>query len=136
MTNNDRLSAARAAFETWRNGRVKRQTIPDELWQKAVSLLDQYRITHVAKELGLNTRHLRKKQFAFKEKEQPENETQEKSCFIELNQLLPSVSPSFDVDSSIVELKIERRDGTRLTLSLNSSQTDMIQNLVTAFIRS
>jgi hypothetical protein len=117
-------------------GVSKEKAFPIHSGQMAVSLLQEYRITHVAKELGLNTRHLRKKQFAFKEKEQPENETQEKSCFIELNQLLPSVSPSFDVDSSIVELKIERRDGTRLTLSLNSSQTDMIQNLVTAFIRS
>ena len=133
---NDKLSNVRMAFDAWRNGRVKRESIPDELWQKAVALLKDYPITLVAKELRLNTGHLRQKQFALKEKEQPSKETKEKASFVELNQFLPNTSASSQMDTASLELKIERKDGTRLTLSLNTAQADMVQNLITAFIRS
>lgn len=65
MTNTDKLFIVRDAFDSWRKARVKRESIPDELWQKAVTLLVNYPITLVAKELRLNTGHLRRKQHAF-----------------------------------------------------------------------
>lgn len=133
MAEKDKLSNVRAAFDWWRNGRVKRQSIPDELWQMAVASLENYRISHVAKELGLNARQLREKQRAFNE-QKTKIETQEKTSFIELNQFLPNKSVSSEMNTASLELQIERADGTRLTLSLKSSQSDILQNLVTAFI--
>lgn len=136
MIDTNKLSSVRTAFDSWRNGRLKRQSIPDELWQKAVHLLDDFPITLVAKELRLNTGHLRQKQFAFKRKEQQKSDIQEKTSFLELNQFLPVLNASSSVESAPVQLQIEKLDGTRLTLSLNSPQADMVQNLVTAFIRA
>lgn len=65
MANIDKLSNVRDAFKTWRIGRTGKQRIFDELWQKAVALLKNYRISHVAKELKLNAGQLREKQVAF-----------------------------------------------------------------------
>jgi hypothetical protein len=134
MSNSDKLSKCQKAFQSWRNVRAKKQRIPDELWQMAVKLIDEYPISHVARELGLNATQLRKQQIGFKEQKRSMNKTRQKRPFIELNQFLP-VGNSASV-SSTVQLQIEKADGVRLTLSLNSSQSDTVQNLVTAFIRS
>ena len=117
-------------------GVSKEKAFPIHSGQMAVSLLQEYRITHVAKELGLNARQLRKKQLAFKEQKQSKVEVQEKTPFIELNQFLPNASASSQMDTTSFEIQIERKDGARLILSLTSSQSEMVQNLVTAFIRS
>lgn len=135
MTESNKFSNVRAAFETWRNERAKKQRIPDQLWQKAISLLQDYPISHVAKELGLHSGELRKRQTALNKQTISNNQIHEQTPFIELNQFLPSANTSVDIGYSNLEIQIERKDGARLTLSLNSSQTDIVQNLVTAFIR-
>jgi hypothetical protein len=135
-SSSDRLSTVRAAFDSWRIERKKKQKIPDHLWQMAVSLLKFYPLSDVARELGLNHSLLIRQQFAFKEQESLHRNSSEKTQFLELNQFLPNACGYADMVSSSLELQIERMDGTRLTLSLNSSHNDMIQNLVTAFIQA
>ena len=135
FTSSDKLTEVREAFDYWRKTRIKRQPIPDKLWQMAIDLLNDYPISHIKRELRLNLTQLRKRQRALKKVESLENNPMEESSFIELNRFLPNTSASSSVESSAVELRIERADGSRLILFLNSSQTNMIQHLVTAFIR-
>jgi hypothetical protein len=130
----DKLANARKAFSLWRNQSNRKRIIPDQLWLQAISLLDLYSISRVATELGLNQSRLREKQAAFKQPQPLKNLANEQTSFLELNQFLPAASAASV--SSTVQLQIERVDGTRLTLSLDSSQSDTVQNLVTTFIRS
>jgi hypothetical protein len=135
-TSFDKLSEARKAFDSWRTTRSGKSHIPDNLWQMAVQLLDSYPISHIVRELRLNQTQLRKRQRAILQTQLVKNNVKQKTLFLELNQFLPASQASSDADSSTLELLIERKDGARLTLSLNSSQAEMIQNLVTAFIQS
>ena len=57
----DDLARTRQLFDTWRATRSHRTTIPSELWDKAVSLLNHYPVTRVARELRLAPAKLRKR---------------------------------------------------------------------------
>ena len=132
----DKLANARKAFSLWRNLSNRKRIIPDQLWLQAISLLDLYSISRVATELGLNQSRLREKQAAFKQSKPLKNLTNEQPAFLELNQFLTKTNDSSPLGSSTLQLQIEKVDGARLTLSLNSPPADMVQNLLTAFIRA
>lgn len=136
MTTSDNLAQARQAFDSWRTGRSGQHKIPDQLWQMAVALLDEYRISHVARALHLNQTQLRRQHRAGQHQAPLKAQTQERTSFLELHQFLPVENNASAVDSATLQLRIERVDGHRLTLSLSSSQADMLQSLVTAFMRS
>jgi len=51
---NSTLEEIRDQFETWRKTREKRTTIPDVLWEAAVSLCPRYSLCQVSKALRLN----------------------------------------------------------------------------------
>ena len=51
---NSTLEEIRDQFETWRKTREKRTTIPDVLWEAAVSLSPRYSLCQVSKALRLN----------------------------------------------------------------------------------
>jgi len=51
---NSTLEEIREQFETWRKTREKRTTIPDVLWEAAVSLCPRYSLCQVSKALRLN----------------------------------------------------------------------------------
>jgi hypothetical protein len=48
-------------FIVWRNNRRHRGPVPDELWEAAVSLAEDYSIGYICKVLGLNHRQLKRK---------------------------------------------------------------------------
>ncbi len=48
-------------FIVWRNNRRCRESVPDALWESAVSLAEDYSIGHICKVLGLNHRQLKRK---------------------------------------------------------------------------
>jgi hypothetical protein len=48
-------------FIVWRNNRRCRESVPDALWEAAVSLAEDYSIGHICKVLGLNHRQLKRK---------------------------------------------------------------------------
>lgn len=135
-TSFDKLSNVRAAFSSWRNQSNRKRQIPKELWLQAISLLDQYPISRVATELRLNQARLREQQAVFKEQRPVKNHSYEQPSFIKVNQFLPLPLTSSQTDSSQLQFQIERVDGARLTLSLNSSHKEMVQVLLTTFIRS
>ena len=51
---NSTLEEIREQFETWRKTREKRTTIPDVLWEAAISLCPRYSLCQVSKALRLN----------------------------------------------------------------------------------
>jgi hypothetical protein len=130
-TSSDKLSEARKAFDQWRNNRQKREPIPDELWTMAVQLLEHYPVTLVKRELRLNLTQLRKQQRAILKQKPAQQLSREQPSFIQLNQLLPQLK-----DPSDFQLHIHREDGASLTVSLPSSQSDLLRHLVTTFIQA
>lgn len=48
-------------FIVWRNNRRHRESVPDSLWEAAVSLAEDYSIGHICNVLGLNHRQLKRK---------------------------------------------------------------------------
>lgn len=49
------LETVERQFEAWRNSRTKKsQPIPEQLWQAAASLCENYPITHVCRQLRLS----------------------------------------------------------------------------------
>lgn len=136
MTTADKLSTARAAFESWRTERSGKTKIPDKLWSMAVALLDDYAIAHVARELRLNQTQLRHQQLAGQPSAPIKAQIKAHTAFLEVPQFVHVGNNASAVDSATLQLRIERVDGHRLTLSLSSSQADMLQSLVTAFMRA
>ena len=128
----DKLSICRAAFESWRHQRTGKRIIPDKLWLQAVSLLDDYPISRVAKELRLNATQLRQKQLAFKPQQPLGEHIKEQVSFLELNHLLPIANNPSGLETSTLDLLIERVDGTRLTLSIPASDNNLVQTLLAA----
>ena len=59
---NDDLARTRHAFQLWRANRQRRARIPLALRQQAVSLLDRFPISRVARELQLDPSALKKRQ--------------------------------------------------------------------------
>lgn len=130
-TSSDKLSDARKAFESWRNNRQKREPIPDKLWRMAVQLLEHYPVTLVKRELRLNLTQLRKHQREILKAQPTQQPSRKQPSFIQLEQLLPQPKNYSDF-----ELHIQREDGASLSVSLPSSQSDMLTHLVIAFIHA
>ena len=55
------LEQVQQRFESWRQRRKKRTRIPQNLWQAAVALSEEYSIYHLSKALRLNYTTLKKK---------------------------------------------------------------------------
>jgi len=77
------LEQVRQRFESWRKRRKKRTRIPQNLWQAAVSLSEEYSICHLSKVLRVNYTALKKHVVKFN---MPEKNASDVSCstFIEL----------------------------------------------------
>src|SRR6266700_1450851 len=52
------LETVEAAFEEYRQRRLGNRALPEELWARAVGLLEAYPITQVCRELRLNSKRL------------------------------------------------------------------------------
>lgn len=55
------LEAVQHDFQQWRKLRKKRGSIPDNLWQRVLPLLNQYLISKICNALSLNTAQIRSK---------------------------------------------------------------------------
>jgi hypothetical protein len=81
-------------FILWRNTRRCRGSVPEQLWEAAVSLAGDYSIGHICKVLGLNHRQLKRRVQEHNGNGYPE---EERSChFVEL----AVSSPEADIVSS------------------------------------
>ncbi|MEW5803212.1 MAG: hypothetical protein AB1847_14030 [bacterium] len=48
-------------FILWRNNRKCRGQVPEQLWEAAIRLAEEYSIGHICKVLGLNNRQLKRR---------------------------------------------------------------------------
>ena len=76
------LKRVREQFEHWRRSRGKRRTIPDALWEAAVSLFPNYPLNRISKVLRLNYSDLKHHVDAQQSNFEPA--TDSGSAFIEL----------------------------------------------------
>ena len=143
-TATDDLARTRHAFEAWRANRRGRTRIPLELWQKAVSLLDHFSITRVARELRLDPAELRKRRPPSARPRVTNNSPAPQFLEVRASDLCSSPGATLCSDpgtcrpttESALRLQIERADGNRLTLHLPSSEWKQVEALYSFFLRS
>ena len=128
------LNQVRSEFQAWRAAKTGRERIPENLWSAAITLLNFYPIKIVCKELRLNAKQLRKRREGIN---QPPTQPKRrgKGQFLELtgrslintnslaNNTQELLSPQ--LNQSICQLLLEKKDGSRLTISLPMDWTRM-----------
>ena len=139
----DDLMRTRAAFETWRASQPGRRRIPEHLWQMALALLQQYSVSRVCRELGLSCQQLRLRLTNSASSANPK--LQQAAHFLQVcvADLATSDRAIFGANSDnrhqVIEANLqmiyERRDGSRLTLRLPSSDWDRIAALCQSFMQ-
>ena len=122
------IKQVREQFEAWRATKSShRELIPDHLWSAACALLDDYSLNTVCQQLRLNARELRKHQQGVPQRSPKKKQRKEKRQFLELNGVaLLAANNSANNDRStlpllqpaICQLMLEKKDGSRLTISL------------------
>ena len=144
LTADNDLTRTRHAFELWRANRRGRTRIPPELWDKAVSLLDRHRITHVARQLRLDPTKLRKRRLAAHQSVFPNCSPAPHFLEVRTSGLNSEIGSTLTSDpaplrlttEAVWRLQIERADGHRLTLSVPSSEWSHIEALYSLFLRA
>lgn len=139
----DDLTRTRSAFDTWRASRAgRRRRIPEHLWQMALALLPQYSGTRVCRELGLSYHQLRQR--LTDSTTSVETEPQPPAHFLQVraadlttgDKTISSANGERRQQATATNLHMiyERSDGSRLTLSLPSSDWDHIAALCQSFM--
>lgn len=137
----DDLTRTRVLFEQWRARRSRRTPVPDELWAATLALCDRYSVSRLCRELHLSARSLRARLPRSTSKRLPlPHPPTPPPTFVPLLAADPAdrteaprpAAPS----ASLLHLQLERRDGTRLTLSVPDTCWAPIESLCAAFLRS
>jgi hypothetical protein len=104
------LEQVQQRFESWRQRRKKRTRIPQNLWQAAVALSEEYSICHLSKALRVNYTALKKKVV---NANTPEKNTSDVSAatFIELPvpaaPLIESTIEMIKSDGSVMRMRVK-----------------------------
>lgn len=108
-------------FETWRSMRKLREPIPDDLWEAAASLHQDYSIHQISKTLHLNhtdlKRHIR----------QPTSEAHPHSAFVELELRSPISQGKYMVE-------IEEPGGAKMRVHVHGAEDFDLSELTKAFL--
>ena len=137
------LARTRAAFDSWRATRSGRCPVPDHLWGKALALLNQYPLARVARELRISPTRLKKRSAAAAAALCSTQPSAPPFLTIHPADLAPASgpiqlsSPSHHHRSAEAgcRLLIERADGSRLVLSLPSTDWEQLRVLLVTFLR-
>jgi hypothetical protein len=110
------LETVRQHFEAWRSGRTNKcQPIPEQLWQAAASLCENYSISHVCRHLRLSFSELKRRVSSAKVRP---------AQFMELD--MGCVTGGW-------QLQCDRADGARLRVSGNG-QVPALDSLLREFL--
>jgi hypothetical protein len=125
-----RIDAVQRDFQAWRSSTSKRSKIPEDLWGKALQLLERYPINEVSRKLGVSGSQLyaRRKQQATKTNALP---TKNPVNFMELN--IPSMTALYDAHGSGNRLEIKRFDG--LVLAMQQLSESVLLQIFNQFMR-
>lgn len=123
MSSSLSLSEVSCKLNEWRSSRPHaRSPIPEELWKQAASLLANYSLSEVHRELGLNASKLRQIY-----RSQPKPQPASALDFVEVKWPLPQ-------GSGLIEAEFERVDGAKLRIRGGSEGLDL-RRLVSFFFR-
>lgn len=135
------IEQVKQQFNDWRAQRGKLGSFPDELWENAVGLLDEYGSTRVIRALGitrkqLNDRVVRHSKIGnttnadFVELEITNNIQEQR--VVEAKSVMHSATSSVSTNDSSSSIELKKPDGTTLTIH-DLCRAD-VQNLVTTFM--
>ena len=128
----DDLARTRVLFEQWRATRQGRAKIPDELWQAVVALHGRYSASQLCRELRLSAAALREHLPPVSAEK-----TRPGPTFVPLAPAGSSQPvPSAALTAPMIRLASERADGTRLLVSIPTTQWAQVESLCTTFFRS
>ena len=116
----DELTAIREEFAEWRRSK-KGRTVPDDLWRKAIALLDTHRQSHVCELLRVNSNRLAMKRFelcGIEPDPRRSGRKPRKQRFVEIPVVAPEALRTPAEQNSKVKLVAERADGARLTFEM------------------
>ena len=110
------LNDVKSAFAHWRKTRVKRDRIPDALWDQVLSLGNRYSESKVLSTLGISQPQLRKEQ-ARRGQLQCSDSSDSVPAFLELTTAALKSKPSAPPASKATsDLELKRKDGAALTI--------------------
>jgi len=113
----DSLSKVTARFSAWRNAPKRTKKIPEELWQAAVELSNEYAINQISKTLRLNYTDLKKRVKMVNKENLPTATPQSRMKFIELGG---------DPGSPAPECIVEMQDGNGAKMRIHlHGKTDL-----------
>jgi hypothetical protein len=113
------LEEVRRLFEEWRQGKKRRERIPETLWKAASSLSKQFSAHQISKLLHLNHTAVRDH---IKAQNQDGGRVEEakEAAFVELD-VMPVVTTAGEC-----VIEIEKKNGARLKLGFKCGGSDMI----------
>jgi hypothetical protein len=127
----DDLSRTRTLFEQWRATRSGREKIPEPLWQAVVALHGRYSASQLCRELHLSAGALRSR---LPKGTAPKSSSRPAFVALPAADLTWSTPPLPTTEE--IRLVWERADGTRLHLSLPTSQGSQAEALCISFLGS
>ena len=101
------LKEVKQLFKTWRASRKPKTRIPEELWDAAAALVNQYSIHQISRALQLNHTAL---------KEQVAARTQEKSVITAQNACFLELPPPQSPPLSECLIEMENRQGEKMRM--------------------
>ena len=127
------LARVQTLFERWRARRsTPRQRIPPELWDAALTLLDHYPLSVVARALRVSSQQLRGRRDALLASD---TDAPFPVRFVEFPAAtLASPDARASGAEAPARLVLERSDGARLSLTLPASSWDRVDSLLSRFL--
>lgn len=120
------LEKVQQRFESWRQRRLKRTRIPQNLWKAAVALSQEYSIFHLSKALRVNYTALKKQVAKFTTAQTSTAYVSSSAC-VEL----PVPAPAAALESTIEMIK---SDGAVMRMHLKGSTCSDLLELGKAFL--
>lgn len=125
VSRQSKMQKIQQRFETWRKNRSsKRDRIPEELWEAAISLYGEYKISEISKELGLGGGPLKKRILDTAEKK-----TNLTPTFIKLD--IPKSEPK----QSGWSIEMENAHGKKMKMSGNGLEAPDFTLICQSFLR-
>jgi hypothetical protein len=118
----------KSQFDSWRETRSGKSSIPHHLRQAAIALLDRYSPSTICRVCRLNPRSL--KTSAVSVSAQATAQAKTEVAFFHLPASSPPQRPAAEC-----RLLLERSDGSRLTLVLPALDSASLSNICTLFLR-
>lgn len=121
------IEEVKQVFNAWRNNRIKREPIPETLWQDAVLLHTKYPLFEIVKTLRLNYGALKERIKRYNKENINSNESQ---SFIKLELENKPVL----IKTHSINFVLEKPDGWKLQMEIHKMSKQDINELIKSFM--